>query len=224
MPLVLQQGIKKFIDMNKTYFFLIILVISLGVGGLFLPESTYTKEISPDQLFLEMNDPSRFVTIEQVARAIIEGDPTILIVDTRSPDQYKAFNLPGSVNIPVEALIDSTGNIDERWENYLGIEGMYTAFYSNGDVCADQVWVLCTRLGIKNLFVMKGGLNYWVETILRPKPPAQTAPSEEFALYDFRKGASMYFGGGGAIEVETQIAEPITPIRKKKKRVISGGC
>ena len=210
--------------MNKTYFFPIILIIILGAGALFLPESTYTEEVSPDQLFLEINDPSRFVTPEQVARAIIEGDPTILIVDTRSPDQYKAFNLPGSVNIPLEALIDSTGNIDERWENYLGIEGMYTAFYSNGDVCADQVWVLCTRLGIENMFVMKGGLNNWVETILRPEPPAQTAPREEFALYDFRKGASMYFGGGGAIEVKTQIAEPITPVRKKKKKVISGGC
>ena len=193
--------------MNKTYFFLIVLVVLLGVGALFLPEGKYTEEVSPDQLFLKINDPSRFVTTDQVARAIIEGDPTILIVDTRSSDQYEAFNLPGSVNIPLKELIDSTGIIDEKWENYLGIEGMYIAFYSNGDVCADQAWVLCTRLGIKDLFVMKGGLNNWVETILKPEPPAQTAPSEEFALYDFRKGASMHFGGGGTIE--TQKAEPV---------------
>ena len=193
--------------MNKTYFFLIVLVVLLGVGALFLPEGEYTEEVSPDQLFLKINDPSRFVTTDQVARAIIEGDPTILIVDTRSSDQYEAFNLPGSVNIPLKELIDSTGIIDEKWENYLGIEGMYIAFYSNGDVCADQAWVLCTRLGIKDLFVMKGGLNNWVETILKPEPPAQTAPSEEFALYDFRKGASMHFGGGGTIE--TQKAEPV---------------
>jgi hypothetical protein len=71
---------------------------------------------------------------------------------------------------------------------------------------------------------MSGGLNRWVETILKPMPPEQTAPSEEFALYDFRKGASMYFGGGGAIEVEEQSAVPVTPVRKKKKQVISGGC
>ena len=193
--------------MNKTYFFLIVLVVLLGVGALFLPEGKYTEEVSPDQLFLKINDPSRFVTTDQVARAIIEGDPTILIVDTRSSDQYEAFNLPGSVNIPLKELIDSTGIIDEKWENYLGIEGMYIAFYSNGDVCADQAWVLCTRLGIRDLFVMKGGLNNWVETILKPEPPAQTAPSEEFALYDFRKGASMHFGGGGTIE--TQKAEPV---------------
>ncbi len=193
--------------MNKTYFFLIVLVVLLGVGALFLPEGKYTEEVSPDQLFLKINDPSRFVTTDQVARAIIEGDPTILIVDTRSSDQYEAFNLPGSVNIPLKELIDSTGIIDEKWENYLGIEGMYVAFYSNGDVFADQAWVLCTRLGIRDLFVMKGGLNNWVETILKPEPPAQTAPSEEFALYDFRKGASMHFGGGGTIE--TQKAEPV---------------
>lgn len=210
--------------MNKTYFFLIILVVILGVGALFLPESTYTEEVSPDQLFLKINDPSRFVTTDQVARAIIEGDPTMLIVDTRSFDQYKAFNLPGSVNIPLKELIDSTGKVDGRWEDYLGIEDMYVAFYSNGDICSDQAWVLCTRLGIKDLFVMQGGMNSWVETILRPESPGQTASSEEFALYDFRKGASMYFGGGGVIEVETQKVEPVTPIRKKKKQKISGGC
>jgi rhodanese-related sulfurtransferase len=210
--------------MSKTYFFLIVLVVILGVGTLFIPEKKYTDELPPDQLFLKMNDPSRFVTTDQVARAIIDGDPNILIVDTRSADQFEAFNLPGSVNIPLEELIDSTGNIDERWEDYLGIEGMYIAFYSNGDVCADQAWVLCTRLGINDLFVMSGGLNRWVETILKPMPPEQTAPSEEFALYDFRKGASMYFGGGGAIEVEEQSAVPVTPVRKKKKQVISGGC
>lgn len=211
--------------MNKTYYFLIILTFALGTGALFLPEKIHTKEVSPEQLFYEMNNPSKFVTTDQVARLIIEGDPTIMLIDTRSYDQYEAYSLPGAMSVPLEELIDSTGAIDQLWEDYLGIEDMNTLLFSNGDVCADQAWVLCTRLGLKNMFVMKGGLNKWVETILQPVPPTESAPSEEFALYDFRKGASMYFGGGGSIEVETQtISEPVPQVRKKKKTVIEGGC
>lgn len=210
--------------MNKTYYFLIVLTFALGIGALFLPQSLHTKEISPEELFFEMNNPSRFVTTDQVARLIIEGDPTIMLIDTRPYDQYELYSLPGAMSVPLEELIDSTGAIDLMWEDYLGVEDMNTILFSNGDISADQAWVLCTRLGIENMFVMKGGLNHWVETILKPVAPLESAPNEDFALYDFRKGASIYFGGG-SIEIESQtISEPLPQVRKKKQTVIEGGC
>ena len=52
--------------MNKTYYFLIVLTFALGIGALFLPDKSHTKEISPEVLFYEMNNPSRFVTTDQV--------------------------------------------------------------------------------------------------------------------------------------------------------------
>ncbi len=171
-----------------------------------------------------MNNPSRFVTTDQVAKKIIEADPTLFLIDTRPFDQYESYSLPGAVNIPLEKLLDTNGLIFSEWMDYLDIEGVNAVFFSNSDITADQVWVICSRQGIDNLYVMKGGLNYWVETILKPEKPVQSAPSEDFALYDFRKGASQFFGAG-TISIEAEvISEPVPRMRKKKKTVASGGC
>ncbi|MEA1898067.1 MAG: rhodanese-like domain-containing protein [Bacteroidota bacterium] len=210
--------------MNKTYYFLIALTFALGVGALFLPEKLYTKEISPEQLFYKMNNPSRFVTTDQVARLIIESDPTLLLIDTRSSGQYRSFSLPRAMNIPLEELLDSNGIICSKWIDYLNIEGMKVVFFSNSDVTADQVWVVCTRHELENLYVMRGGLNTWTETILRPQKPSASSPIEEFALYDFRRGACQYFGGGSISLKSDVVADPVPRIRRKKKTVVAGGC
>lgn len=210
--------------MNKTYYFLIALTFALGFGALFLPEKSHTKEITPEQLFYKMNNPSRFVTTDQVARLIIESDPTLLLVDARSPDQYRLFSLPGAMNIPMKELVDSNGIICSKWVDYLDIEGLNVIFFSNSDVIADQVWVICTRHELDNLYVMRGGLNTWAETILKPQKPFESSPIEEFALYDFRRGACQYFGGGSISIKSDVIADPVPRIRRKKKTVVAGGC
>ena len=116
------------------------------------------------------------------------------------------------------------GIIYSEWMDYLDIDGMNVVFFSNSDVIADQAWVICSRQGLEHLFVMRGGLNIWAETILKPQKPSESSSSEEFALYDFRLGACQYFGGG-SISVESDVvAEPILPVRKKKKTVVEGGC
>jgi len=211
--------------MNKRYIFLAAFFIVIGFGAIFFSEKLPLEEVSPNTLFRELNDPSRFLGTDMLAQKIIEGDPAIQLVDTRSPEQYKAYSLPGAMNIPLEELIDSTGNIQSKWLDYLEMEGMKTVFFSNGDVCADQAWVLCTRMNVKNLYVLKGGLNRWVETILRPVPPDIFAPETAFEQYNFRKGASLYFGGGNQeMQSTTPIKKVVTVQRRKKKTAVSGGC
>ncbi len=210
--------------MNKTYYFLIILILTLGIGALFFPEKSYIKEISPELLFYKMNNPSRFVTTDQVAKLIIESDPTLFLIDTRSSDQYGSFSLPGAMNIPLDELVDSIGIICPKWIDYLDIEGMKVIFFSNSDVIADQVWVICTRHELDNLYVMRGGLNTWAETILMPQKPSEYSPDEEFALYDFRRGACQYFVGGSISIKSDVVADQVPRVRRKKKTVVAGGC
>lgn len=210
--------------MNKKYILVIALAMILATGALFLPDKQFTKELSPDKLFFKINNPSRFISTDIIAKKIIDGDPALQLIDVRSSDQYKAYSLPGALNLPLKELMDSSGNISDEWIDYLEVDGMSTIFFSNGDICADQVWILCTRLGLKNMYVMKGGLNMWVETILKPQRPAESASSDEFALFDFRKGASQYFRGGSLVIESEVAAEPVLQVRKKKKTVVEGGC
>lgn len=202
--------------MNKKYIFLAFLIFALAGGLLLLPEKNNYQQIDPEELMIDVMQPTRLVTTDQVARILIEGDPTFRLVDLRPEKEFTAFSLPGSVNIPIDSLLQESST------EMFNMEEMNMILYENDDIQSDQAWVVLKRLGYKNIYVMKGGLNMWVNTIIRPESPAETAESEEFDLYEFRKGASLYFTGS-KIET-TNIKSDVKIEPKKKASVKEGGC
>lgn len=204
--------------MNKNYIFLAVLLIVLAGGLFFLPERNNYKQIDPQELMMDIVQTSRFVTTDQVAEMIIEGDPTLELIDVRSLDEYEEFTLTGSINIPLDSLMV------EYYQGFLGIEDMNVVFFDNDDIRADQAWVISKRMGFSSLYVLKGGLNCWMNTIIQPKMPVQTASKEEFERYAVRKGASMYFTGAEIAIPDESTKSTVTVTRKKKTTVAEGGC
>lgn len=204
--------------MNKNYIFLALLLIVLGGGLLILPERENYQQIKPEELMLDIVQTSRYVTTDQVAEMIIEGDPTLELVDVRSTDEYEEFTLPGSLNIPLDSIMIPD------YQDYLGIEDMNVVFFGNDDIRADQVWVIAKRMGYSSLYVMKGGLNCWMNTIIQPQRPEETASKEEFEKYQQRRGASMYFTGAEIAIPEDAGGAAVKVARKKKTSVVEGGC
>jgi rhodanese-related sulfurtransferase len=204
--------------MNRNYIYLSILILVLSLGVLFLPERDNSQHMSPDELMLQIMQPTRYISTDEVARMIIEKDPTLELIDVRSTDEYSEFRLENSLNIPMDSIMV------EAYQDYLGIEDMNAVFYSNDDIKADQTWVIAKRLGYKNIYVMKGGLNCWVNTIIQPVKPEETSSLEEFELYSFRKGASIYFSGAVLDDSSDDTKSGVIVARKKKKAVAEGGC
>lgn len=205
--------------MSKTYIFITIIAVFGAAVLLFLPERSIQSEIEPEVLFKEINNPSRYLSVDHVAQRIIEQDPSILLIDVRPEDQYNEFSMTRSINVPLDSVLLS------EQEEYLNRDDLDVVLYSNDDLYADQAWILCTRLGYKNLYVMKGGLNEWFAKILNPIEPPQTAPIEEYDLYTFRLAAKQYFLGGTAIEIDSDFKEKnIIVKRRTKKSVTAGGC
>lgn len=205
--------------MSNAYKLILVLLLILAFGLLLLPESNHSEEVNPDQLFKKITSTSRFLSPDHVAEKLINEDPSIFLIDVRSGDQYADYSLPGAFNIPLDemALPD--------WEDYFSQDGVDVVLFSNSDLHADQAWILASRLGYKNLYVLKGGLNQWFKDIMQPTLPPETASTEEFDLYSFRKAAYQHFGGGAAIEVgSNQSQEQVTVIKRKKKAVAEGGC
>ena len=103
-------------------------------------------------------------------------------------------------------------------------------FFSNDNFYADQAWILCNRIGYKNLRVLKGGMNAWYNTIINPPKPTEDMPEEAFKLYDTRKAASMFFGVFYPEQVKpVEVVKPkIVPKKiitvEKKKMPVEGGC
>ncbi len=204
--------------MNIKYSLLIAMVIILGSILLILPEKQQTSKISPDSLLNELKEHTHFMSTDEIAQRLINRDPSILLIDVRMADYYFEYSLPGAENIPLEDILHPD------WKEILDQSDRDVVFYSNADVYAEQAWMLARRLGYKNLFVMKGGLNSWFETIIQPTAPKETASSSEIDLYQFRKGASIYFCGGQTITSDDAVQDVVVVSRKKKKSVVEGGC
>ncbi len=203
--------------MNRNYILLTILMLALATGTLFLKKTPNYNEIKPQKLLWEIIQPTRYVTTDQVAKMIINKDQTLELVDVRDTKSYEKFSLSGAINVPLDSIA-ATSNQD-----YFGLPGIKVVFYSNDDIAADEAWVLTRRLGYKDTYVMKGGLNCWIRTVIQPQQPSEDAPYTEFEKYHFRKGAQIYFTGAN-IEQGSAGKSKVSIRRKKKKAVAAGGC
>ncbi len=203
--------------MNRNYIYLTILMLVLAIGTLMIKKETKLKQIEPQQLLVEMVQPTRYVSTDQVAKMIIHGDPSLELIDVRPSAEFEQFALQRAINIPLDSLINPASL------GYFGIPGTRVVFVSNDDIAADQAWVLTKRLGYKSTYVMKGGLNSWMETIIDPQEPGEDESSEAFETYAFRKGAQQYFTGAKAESAEAPKVK-VEVQRRKKTTAAAGGC
>lgn len=182
---------------KKRYIFMALVLVILAGSPLFFPEKYVSSDLSPENLLKEIGDETRYISSDDVAHFIISKDPSFLLIDVRDSASFKDFKLPGAINIPLKNLLDKDENGDYKWDAYLNQETRKNVFYSNGTIYAHQAWMLTKRLNYSNNYVMKGGLNKWIETIIQVPRPKLDASDKEIAIYSFRKAASMFFGGGG---------------------------
>jgi len=204
--------------MSNAYKFILVVLLFLAIGLMFLPESTQRESVDPEILFQKIQSTSRYLSPDHVAERMINEDPTIFLIDVRSPDLYTDYSLPGAFNIPLDemALPD--------WEDYFKQEGIDVILFSNSHLYADQAWIIGSRCGYKNMYVMEGGLNKWFKDIMNPVAPPETASNAEFELYSFRRAAYQYFGGASLTESASYQPMEMPVVKRKKKEVTEGGC
>lgn len=206
------------------YKMLAAILILLAGGLVLLPKYQKHEGIDPQELLSNVISSERYITTDKVAQKLINRDPSFILIDVRDEKSYTNYSLPNAINIPLKNLLDE----DSR--RYLNQNQFDVVLFSNDHFYADQAWILCNRLGFKNIRVLKGGVNNWFNTIVDPLEPSEKMSAEAFDLYSARKAESMYFGvvypeqakvaGSETIEAPKRV---IT-VQKKKKRVAEGGC
>ncbi len=207
--------------MERKYTILAFLMIVLALGLVILPRENEQKETSPKVLLSAITEKSRYLTVDQVTHRIIENDPTLMLIDLRTADQFKTFALPGSLNIITDSLL-SQANL-----NLFNQTGKDKVLYANSDLTSEKAWLLCTRFSLGRIYIMKGGMNEWFNTIVKEKAVTGTPSSTDLDLLSFRKAARQFFIGSGETDntpVKTTENEKINFIRKEPKAASGGGC
>ena len=195
--------------------------LPLGLIIAAVPENT-TKayKLTAEEMLEETREGAQFMSTDEIADMLVQKDPSFQLIDVRAQNEFEKYHLPNAINIPLSDILS------EDWADLLDQDVKMNVFYSNGNLKANEAWMITRQLGFENNYVMQGGLNYWAETIMDPKAPASTSPDDEIAKYDFRKGASMALGGGSVSTTKTKSASSPKPVikRKKKKKRAAGGC
>jgi rhodanese-related sulfurtransferase len=206
----------------KPRLLLALILIPLGIIIAAVPPNETRKfKLTADELLQEAGAGMQFVSPDMVADMLVQQDPSLQLIDVRTPEEFEAFSLPGAINVPLSNLLA------EEYKDILDQEARMNVFYSNGAVYANEAWMITRQLGYENNFVLEGGLNYWFSSILAASEPSQTSPNEEFAKYDFRKSAAAALGGGGVVATsgDASSAKAVRPaVTAKAKKKPAGGC
>jgi sulfur-carrier protein adenylyltransferase/sulfurtransferase len=197
--------------------------IPLGILIAAIPDNKVVAlKADANQLLAEIRDGSNVITTDAVADMLVKKDPSLMLIDVRSKADYDKYHLPGAVNVPIDNILS------DEYAGYFDQDLKMNVLYANGTTNASQAWMLLRQKGYKSVYVLKGGLNYWAETIMNPQKPASTSSDDELARYDFRKAAGGVLGGGTLAPAEGQSTVtaplmPAMPSAPKKKRA-AGGC
>lgn len=206
----------------KSLKLLALIIIPLGIIiAAVPPDKTKHFRLTADELLQEAGAGVQFISPDVVADMLVQKDPSLRLIDVRTPEEFDAYSMPGSINVPLSNLLA------EEYADILNQDAYMNVFYSNGSVYANQAWMITRQLGYENNFVLEGGLNYWFGNILAAAEPAQTSPNEEFAKYDFRRSAAAALGGGGVVSATgdapaVKAVKP--PVTAKAKKKPAGGC
>jgi rhodanese-related sulfurtransferase len=206
--------------MERKYTLLAVLLIVMALGLLILPKKKELKEADPKVLLSAITEKSRFLSVDLVTHRIIENDPTLQLIDLRPEKEYKTFALPGAINIQPESLLTA-----ESME-LLKQPGKDKVLYSNSDLISEKAWLLATRYSINRLYILKGGLNEWYNTIIKPTEASSTASSADLDLLNFRSAARQYFTGAGQTSETEKIkaSQKVNVVRKAPEAKSGGGC
>jgi rhodanese-related sulfurtransferase len=165
-----------------------IVLLCLGLILALLPRSGNSSfVVRPQNLLSELLDNSTYYSTDQVAKFIVSEDSTIQLIDLRTPDEFRKANIPGSINIPYNTLIEKNpGSI-------LNNAKTRNIFYSNGDFDSNYALTIARGLNIKNTYAMKGGLNEWYKTIMNSSFTGEKISARENALFETRSRAKKMF-------------------------------
>lgn len=172
--------------------------------------------LKPQKLLTEVLDENTYFTVDQVARFVVSEDSTVQIIDLRPPEEFRSMNIPGSVNIPYSELLNNDPG------NFLNNGNIRNIFYSNGELDSNSALVIAKGLNYKNIFVMKGGLNEWFNSIMNSSFLGDRISARENALFETRTRARKMFNELNSLP--DSLKRKFVEAKKIAAKKLDGGC
>jgi rhodanese-related sulfurtransferase len=105
------------------------------------------------------------------------------LLDVRDQQAFDDYAIPTAEHLPLDRL--SRGRFGR---------GDVVVLYSDDESRAAQAWVLLRATGVREAYVLRGGLSAWVEAVMEPVLAENATPAAKEAWVRVAE-LSRYFGG-----------------------------
>jgi rhodanese-related sulfurtransferase len=164
---------------------LALVALALGLLAVFGPNpyrgagaSVNTKETA-----IQMATGGDQVGVTALADWIIQGRADFRVVDLRPATAYAEYHIPPAENIPVASLNTSSLQRNEK-----------IVLYAEDGARAAQAWMLLKARGYQGVYILRGGLEAWKDSVLFPRIPDNATPAQTVEFAKMREVAK-FFGG-----------------------------
>jgi hypothetical protein len=141
------------------------------------------------------------VSVDELARWIIQGKQNFVLIDVRPPTDFAAGHIQGARNLSVPELIapeqQKTLPKDRK-----------VIVYSQGSETAAQAVVLLRLAGL-DADLLLGGYNFWNQHVLNPAV-YPTLADDEYPSATQKQATACYFLGGNS-QTQTATPSPVKP-------------
>ena len=155
-----------------------------------------------------------------LAHQLINEEPDIFLLDIRAEEVFNDYALPNSTNIPLASWAEKKAEL----EMILRGQQKVILIDQNGTDARFASFFLKHSNMVKP-FILDGGLDAWVETILMAQPSDEFLDDDQQEIFKFREAAAMYFAGmSKAIEPAIftgPVAKKRVKVVPKKKKIIN---
>ncbi len=198
------------------------LLIAAVVVFLFLPEERRSRwnEEHPQAMLETLMTDDAYVSTHRVIHQLKNELHDLVLIDTRSTEEYQQFTLPGAIHMPVDDVLS------RGWRSFFRNDHRRKVFFGNGNSSAMQAYMTIARAGYDKLFVMDGGLNKMFEELFGgyDDSKVESYNLQERSTAKFLRDARIFFLEGGLAGTPDDDRPVIRAPEESEVIPVIGGC
>ncbi|MDW8226917.1 MAG: YeeE/YedE thiosulfate transporter family protein [Anaerolineales bacterium] len=178
-----------------------------------------TFYLTADQMLAER---LAYPTPAEVYHTMFDRGLITVLIDVRPEADYNLYHINGAINVPLERLPEVAPRLQATFTN-----NTVYILMSNDEELATQAWKYLVGKGIKNVYILEGGINNWIAFFGKDDPdiiPRPHAESEQLR-YTFpgALGARYRSSYPSPLKYEELEFEPRIQLELKRDKS-GGGC
>jgi rhodanese-related sulfurtransferase len=158
----------------------------------------------------------------EVYKTMFDNTLITVLIDVRPEADYNLYHINGAINIPLERLPRIAPRLQATFTN-----NTVYILMSNDEDLATQAWKYLVGKGIKNVYILEGGINNWIAFFGKDdpeiKPRANAGPEQMRYTFPAALGARYQSSYPSPIKYEELEFEPRIQLELKRDKS-GGGC